>query len=409
MRQQPTAAPVTDFRLDLLSSKLSALDTSIASLQESFTHFRSLQTSAASSSASQSQIAVPNSQTEATIRDTKVLIDMAESISFNVSTAASRLSTAPSFAWDASSRIDEDLASLFEAALPNRSQNRVLSWIDGQADTTESEAGVQSPPSTAASPDIWTRDGASAAESTTTTSSPRSGINPHQEFRNIKLKRAVDYVNRGETQRAIRVFEELLDQASKSPALPPATDIYGPYARAIMESMAARHPGYITSTITKYPGVESELIGLSVATVRKLLAQGDFREAKPHIMALRDRWSLDATRPVGGRAGLPATQPSPGLQAELDIALARCLLEELKLEGPDPRRVRRRKLSLSAERSSTRIESPGPQVVRPRPIVPPPPTREGLSRVELATIGAEPENMPAINRDKRRPRGFSLR
>ena len=362
MRQQPSAAPVSDFRLDLLSSKLSALDTSISSLQESFTQFRS-QTSVASSSSSQPQIAAPNSQTEATIRDTKVLIDMAESISFNVSTAASRLSTAPSIAWDASSRIDEDLASLFEAALPNRSQNRVLSWIHGQPDAAESESGVYSPPSTA-SHDIWTRDGASAAESTTTISlmSPRGGINPQQEFRNIKLKRAVDYVNRGDTQRAIRVFEELLNQAAKSPALQPETDIFAPYARALVES-ASQPVDYIASTITKYPGIESQLIDLSLATAQKLLAQGNCAAAKPHIMALRQRWALDVhinpqpTPTSRRRPSFSLTQPTtpkppPGIKAILDIGLARCLFEELKAANPDPRdRPLRRYRTISRSRS----------------------------------------------------------
>jgi len=366
LRQQPTAPSTPDFRLDLLSGKVSALDASIADLKASFLEFRATATAgsevsefrAPAFSAAKTETASRTDPAAVTMDETARLIHMAESISFGVSTTASRLSAVASLAGDRFTHIiDEDLMSFFEGALPGRANRRVLSWIgensEGAApfEVLSETTPPNSPPSvisTAADPaDVWTtRDGSTTAESLSTLRSnnlsPRQNqfreMTPHQEFLMRKLSRANKLFHENEMTRAISHLQGLLDHLAKS--TPPGEeaqledDIHDLYARALLESDLPNDE--IDEALVKYPGVNAKAVYLSIVAARRLMAEGRHGEATAHVTQAKTslaRAGGDFTQQILARLRTERNATIDSLESlkmYLDISLARCHLEKLK-------------------------------------------------------------------------------
>lgn len=369
MRQQPAAPAAADFRLDLLNGKLSTLDASIADLKTSFLEFRA-STNAGSevsefrapgpSSAKPDSAMHQMSPSPITMDGTERLINMAEAISFGVSTTASRMSAVPSLVGDRLTHIiDEDIMSLFDGALPGRANRRVLSWIGENPDMVDSFEALsettpsRSPPSvisTAADPaDIWTtREGSTTAESLSTLRSsnlsPRQQqfreMTPHQEFLNRKLAKAGDLINNNEMARAISTLQGLLDHLAKSPRssgeIQLEGDVHELYARALLGS--GWPPDKIDEILVRYPGIDAKAVYLSVLAARKLAAEDKYDEATGHII----RAKVSLSRASGSRDYMDCIMEKlrtelkdvvdglDTLEMYLDINLARCYLEKLR-------------------------------------------------------------------------------
>ncbi|KAK3372672.1 hypothetical protein B0H63DRAFT_527499 [Podospora didyma] len=337
--RQPSLSPElrTDFRFDLLGSKLAALDANISELKESFLRCRKNATNKTPISQPRSQTISSNEACRlpdfgSTMEEAPIIIHLAASISVGVRTVATRLSSRNSMASSTPSsarggvatnaidtgQIDDDLASLVNMVFPERPDSRVLSWVHGTGLSPE-HTGVpfsipQTPYPPSESLDLFSMARSLTSQRVTTYSaafpSPRT-MTPQQEFFSYKLRRAKELINEKDMVQAIHMLQHLVEAIPNNPDVELGRDVYPLYARALAGSRL--HPDSIDQILKQNPQVDREMLDPSMEQAQILMSSDRYEEAVPHIIR-----SQESER----RQGLPDN-------TYLDVCLARCLLEEL--------------------------------------------------------------------------------
>ncbi|KAK3389750.1 hypothetical protein B0H63DRAFT_464259 [Podospora didyma] len=158
-------------------------------------------------------------------------------------------------------------------------------------------------------------------------------MTPHHELLSRKLARASDVVDKKEMAKALPILQGLLDHLAKSPSVQLGRDIHELYARALLGSDTPSEE--MVETFIKYPEISTKAIYLSTITAHRLLLEERCTVAYYHLIIAKESMRRANGCPAEAmekvRTAVSDLDGVSNLHMYIDIKLARCYLERLKM------------------------------------------------------------------------------